>query len=112
MQRFEGKIVIVTGAGSGIGAATAKRFTEEGATVVLAGRREDKLKDVAAGLPAGKAFIQATDVTNEADVASLIDTTIQRFGRIDVVANNAGLFEGGTVAGATTEHWRKVLATN
>jgi meso-butanediol dehydrogenase/(S,S)-butanediol dehydrogenase/diacetyl reductase len=112
LVRFEGKVVIVTGAGSGIGAATATRFAEEGATVVLAGRTETNLKDVAAPLPVGRTLVHVADVTDESRVASLIDTVIRRFGRLDVVANNAGLFEGGTVADATTEHWRKVLATN
>jgi len=112
MRRFEGKVVIVTGAGSGIGRATAARFAEEGASVVLAGRTEAKLKDVAARLPAGRALVHVADVTDEAAVAALIDATLEKFGKIDVVANNAGLFESGTVADATTQHWRKVLGTN
>ncbi len=112
MRRFEGKVVIVTGAGSGIGAATAARFAAEGATVVLAGRTEAKLKAIAATLPVKSVLVHAADVTSEEDVAALVDTTARTFGRIDVVVNNAGLFEGGTVAGATTAHWRKVLATN
>ena len=112
MRRFEGKVVIVTGAGSGIGRATAARFAEEGASVVLAGRTEAKLKDVAAWLSAGRALVHVADVTDEAAVAALIDATLEKFGKIDVVANNAGLFESGTVADATTQHWRKVLGTN
>ena len=112
MRRFDGKVAIVTGAGSGIGAATAERLAEEGATVVLAGRREANLREVAARLPSGRALVQVTDVTDERAVAALIDATIANFARIDVLANNAGLFEGATVANATTEHWRRVLATN
>jgi meso-butanediol dehydrogenase / (S,S)-butanediol dehydrogenase / diacetyl reductase len=112
MRRFEGKTVIVTGAGSGIGAATAARFAEEGANVVLAGRREAALRDVESRLPTGKAMVQACDVTSEKDVAALIEAALSRFGRINVLANNAGLFEGGTAIEATTEHWRKVMATN
>jgi meso-butanediol dehydrogenase/(S,S)-butanediol dehydrogenase/diacetyl reductase len=112
MRRFEGKVVVVTGAGSGIGAATAARFSDEGASVVLAGRREANLRDIAARMPAGRVLVHVTDVTNECDVTTLIDETIRTFNRLDVVVNNAGLFEGATVAGATTEHWRKVLATN
>jgi meso-butanediol dehydrogenase/(S,S)-butanediol dehydrogenase/diacetyl reductase len=112
MRRFEGKVVIVTGAGSGIGAAAAARFADEGAAVVLAGRRKTHLQEVAARLPADRALVHVADVTDERDVASLVDATLHRFGRIDVLANNAGIFEGATVADATTEHWRKVMATN
>jgi meso-butanediol dehydrogenase / (S,S)-butanediol dehydrogenase / diacetyl reductase len=112
MRRFEEKVVIVTGAGSGIGAATAARFADEGAKVVLAGRRKANLEEVAARLPKDHALVQVTDVADEASVRSLIDATLKAFRRIDVLANSAGLFEGATVANATTEHWRRVMATN
>ena len=68
---------IVTGAGSGIGAATATRFSEEGANVVLAGRTEAKLKDVGARLPADRTLVQVCDVTKESDVAALIDAAVK-----------------------------------
>jgi meso-butanediol dehydrogenase/(S,S)-butanediol dehydrogenase/diacetyl reductase len=112
MRRFDGKVAIVTGAGSGIGAAVAARLADEGASVVLCGRREATLHEIAARLPAGRALVHAADVTIEAQVTALIDAAVARFGRLDVVANNAGLFEGGTVMEATTDHWRRVMATN
>lgn len=111
MRRFEDKVVIITGAGSGIGQATAKRFSEEGATVVLAGRTRDKLEETAADLPA-KSLICPTDVAIEADVDTLIDTTLENFGKIDVLVNNAGTATMGSLLEQTLEDWEKVMTVN
>jgi NAD(P)-dependent dehydrogenase (short-subunit alcohol dehydrogenase family) len=89
MGVLDGKVAIVTGATSGIGARTAELFAEEGATVVLAGRRADVGRDLAARIGQAASFVQ-TDVAEAEQVRALIEGTASRFGRLDVLFNNAG----------------------
>jgi NAD(P)-dependent dehydrogenase (short-subunit alcohol dehydrogenase family) len=89
MGALDGKIVVITGGTSGIGARTAELFIEEGATVVIAGRRSEVGIALASRLGRAASFIRA-DVGSEADVKSLIEGTVQRFGRLDCLFNNAG----------------------
>ncbi len=92
-ERFENKIVIVTGACGGIGSVTAKRFLEEGAKVVLADLNADALASAAEGLYAfrGRYLTVVTDISSEASVAALIEQTLNTFGYLDVMFNNAGI---------------------
>lgn len=110
MNRFKDKVVIVTGAGSGIGAGTARRFAEEGAYVVLAGRTRDKLEKLAADLPQERGMVRVTDVSRLEDVEGLVRDAVQRFGRLDVLVNNAGVAPEGKVTEASAEDWREVMA--
>ncbi|OYT86969.1 MAG: short chain dehydrogenase, partial [Burkholderiales bacterium PBB3] len=89
---FGGKIAVVTGAGSGMGEATAQLLAARGATVVLAGRSEERLRAAADRIKAdgGKAVIRATDVTVRTDLEGLMDWIGQEFGRLDLAVNNAG----------------------
>jgi meso-butanediol dehydrogenase/(S,S)-butanediol dehydrogenase/diacetyl reductase len=112
MNRFEGKVVIVTGAGSGIGAATARRFLSEGAFVTLNGRREHKLRETIAGFASDRALVHAGDVSDENYVRRLVEATVSRFGRLDVFVNNAATAIFGPFEKTTTEDWRKVMATD
>ncbi|PHM73775.1 SDR family NAD(P)-dependent oxidoreductase [Xenorhabdus kozodoii] len=112
MIRFEDKVVIITGAGSGIGEATAKRFSQEGAIVVLAGRDTEKLNRVFSELPSSKALVIQTDVANRGSAQNMVDETLRHFGRIDILVNNAGLYVVGDLLSVSQEEGDTVLATN
>ncbi len=92
---FDGKVALVTGAGSGIGLATAKAFVEAGASVVLADSHEEAVRAAAEQLIAGgrKALAIRCDVTDDAQVASMIERTMSNFGRLDAAFNNAGVMQ-------------------
>jgi NAD(P)-dependent dehydrogenase (short-subunit alcohol dehydrogenase family) len=92
MDRFDGKVVLVTGGTTGMGLAAARRMAAEGAAVVLAGRRKDVGEEAAQDIRAGggTALFVATDVTVEAEVAALVDATVREFGRLDAAFNSAG----------------------
>jgi NAD(P)-dependent dehydrogenase (short-subunit alcohol dehydrogenase family) len=108
-MRFEGKTALVTGAGHGIGEATARRFAEEGANVVLVDLH-DRGQEVADALPSA-VFVQG-DVSDEADVQSAVDVAIERYGSLDVVVNNAAITLPKGYMETTPEEWDRVLAIN
>jgi meso-butanediol dehydrogenase/(S,S)-butanediol dehydrogenase/diacetyl reductase len=112
MLRFEGKVVLVTGAGSGIGEGTARRFSAEGATVVLVGRHKGSINAVAKSLPSERTFAKVADVSKYRQIEAAIDSTVKKLGRLDVLVNNAGIFKGSTVTKTRPEEWQDVLDTN
>ncbi|KQQ50102.1 MULTISPECIES: SDR family oxidoreductase [Rhizobium/Agrobacterium group] len=112
MQRFADKVVVVTGAGSGIGKATAERFLSEGAMVTLVGRTRAKLEDVAKPYPEDRVLLIEADISNDGDVRDMISRTVEKFGRLDVLVNNAGVVAQGDVSTLTTDAWRTVMATD
>ena len=111
--RFRGKVVLVTGGGSGIGAATAHRFGAEGATVVLVGRTRDKLDRVVADAPSGSMLTGGVaDVSDEQAITELIDGVVSEHGRLDTLVNNAAVFPTGTVEQVGTAAWRQAMSIN
>ena len=107
------KVAIVTGAGSGVGRATAIAFSKAGYSVVLAGRRKEALEETAAMI-SGPSLAVATDVTDRASVAALFEAAVARFGRVDVIFNNAGVSAPRQVQwqDLEPEQWMAVLNTN
>lgn len=112
-KRLENKIAIVTGGSAGIGAATATRMAEEGATVVVFGRREEPLKALVAKIveQGGKAAYKVADVSDEQTFVSAIDAVAKEYGRLDIMVNNAAAFTWGGITEMTTEDWHANFTT-
>jgi NAD(P)-dependent dehydrogenase (short-subunit alcohol dehydrogenase family) len=112
MLPLEGKVAVITGGTSGIGAGTAEVFAAEGAKVVIAGRRKERGKRLAQKLGAAASFIR-TDVSVEADVKAMIEHAVGRFGRLDCLVNNAGRSSPfATIADANLEEFDAVIAVH
>lgn len=113
-QTVADKVVIVTGASSGIGAATAREFARRGARVVLAARRADKLEEQAAQITeaGGRVLTVPTDVTDTAQVIQLVERTRATFGPVDILVNNAGANWGKPLAETTTDEITHLLQVN
>jgi meso-butanediol dehydrogenase/(S,S)-butanediol dehydrogenase/diacetyl reductase len=111
--RLDGKLAIITGAGSGIGAATARRFAAEGARVVLCGRRSGPLEALVQELTRAGLAAEAVpaDVADEAQVEALVREGAARHGRLDVLVNNAYQLKAGAVEGLSTADWRQNFLT-
>ena len=109
-----GKIVVITGASSGLGEATARLLSAEGVTVVLGARRADRLQTLVGELTArgGQALALTTDVTDRAQVKRLVDTAVEKFGRVDVILNNAGLMPQSLLAKLHVEEWDRMIDVN
>ena len=111
-MRFVNKVVVVTGAGSGIGAATARRFSEEGAAVVLVGRHRTNIEQVARGLSPERTLAKVADVSKPRQIEAAIAFAVKRFGGLNVLVNNAGIFKGSTVPKTKPDEWQEVMDTN
>ncbi len=106
----ESRVAVVTGAGSGIGRAAATALLADGYRVVLAGRREELLRAVAAG--SERALPVRTDVTDPDSVRALFQATTDTFGRVDLLVNNAGAGLAGTVGDLSVQDWNAIVAVN
>jgi NADP-dependent 3-hydroxy acid dehydrogenase YdfG len=113
-NNIQGKIVVITGASSGLGEATARVLSAQGASVALGARRADRLKSLADELASkgGKALAVTTDVTDHNQVKKLVDAAVQKFGRIDVIINNAGLMPQSPLERLKIDEWDRMIDVN
>ncbi len=114
MTKLEGRVAIITGAGTGIGASIARALAAAGTAVVLCGRRMQPLESVAEdiALAGGTAVFLPADVAQEEDVARVVATAVQRFGTVDILVNNAGISGGGYIHQHSVAAWDQIMAVN
>lgn len=114
MAGIEGKVVVITGASSGIGAATARHLAQRGACVVLAARRPDRLAALCGQIVAqgGKACYRVTDVTRRADLAQLVGLAIEQYGKLDVLISNAGIAPISLLDELRVDDWDNMIDVN
>lgn len=112
--RLRDTVALVTGASSGIGAATARALAAEGAAVAAVARRRDRLEALAAAIVAegGTALAIEADITDQRQAAAAVERVVSELGRLDTVVNNAGLMLVGAVADAPAQEWERMLAVN
>jgi NADP-dependent 3-hydroxy acid dehydrogenase YdfG len=113
-DNIDGKVVVITGASSGLGEATARHLAAKGARVVLGARREERLQALAGELIAngGKAIAVATDVARYDQVKRLVDAAVQAYSRIDVIINNAGIMPQSKIERLRVEEWDQMIDIN
>ncbi|MGE5430604.1 MAG: SDR family oxidoreductase [Syntrophomonadaceae bacterium] len=113
-DNIKGKVVVITGASSGLGEAAARLLSSEGASVVLGARRLDRIDSLAKELTSkdAKALAIATDVTQYDQVKRLVDTAVEKFGRIDVMINNAGLMPHSPLERLKIDEWNRMIDVN
>ena len=113
-DNIEGKVVVITGASSGLGEAAARLLAEKGARLVLGARRKERIDALVGEIAAsgGSAAAVATDVTVRADVEALVATAVERFGRVDVMINNAGVMLVSPVERLKVEDWDRMIDVN
>ncbi len=114
MAVLDGTVVLVTGASSGIGAATSASLAAQGATVALAARRKDMLDGVAAGIrdKGGTALVLESDITDEQQATGAVERTVAELGRLDILVNNAGVMLLGPVVDAPLSEWQRMVELN
>jgi NADP-dependent 3-hydroxy acid dehydrogenase YdfG len=113
-NNIEGKVVVITGASSGLGEATARHLSAEGAKVVLGARRADRIQKIAGELASngGQAIAFTTDVTQADQVKRLVDGGVKAFGRVDVMLNNAGLMPHSPLERLKIDDWNRTIDVN
>ncbi len=114
MMAVKGKVVVITGAASGIGEATAKLLAANGAMVMLGARREDRLYKIAneINVNGGRADFRTVDVTKPEEVEALVKAAQNSFGKVDVIFNNAGIMPNSPMSAVRTDEWNKMIDVN
>lgn len=114
MGRLDGKVSIITGSTSGMGRSSAELFAKEGAKVVVVGRNEERAKQVVETIKSegGEAIYVLADMTNPDDLKNIVDKTVEKYGRIDVLFNNAGTFSLNNLMDLSLKEWNKILTIN
>jgi meso-butanediol dehydrogenase/(S,S)-butanediol dehydrogenase/diacetyl reductase len=112
MTRFSGKTVLITGASSGMGRAAARRFADEGANVVVLGRDRGRLEEACARLPQDRLLIHVGDTSEKGAAAGAVKAAVERFGRLDVLVNNAGIASSGDIVQTSEEDFARVMDVN
>jgi NAD(P)-dependent dehydrogenase (short-subunit alcohol dehydrogenase family) len=112
LQELDGKVAVITGGGSGIGAALARAFAAEGMRVLVVDVNEERADAVAAELPPGSAAARAVDVSDAASVEALADFAFDTFGAVHLLCNNAGISPAGRVWDFTDDEWQSLLGVN
>src|SRR5690349_2117679 len=109
-----GKVVVITGASSGMGEAAARHLAAQGASVVLGARRVERLQALVGEITAagGKALAVETDVTNRDQLRRLVDTAVETYGRIDVLVNNAGIMPLSPLERLKVDEWDRMIDVN
>lgn len=112
MSNIQDKVVLIMGASSGIGEATTKKLAQEGTKLVIAARREDRLKALVESLPNTDISYMVADVTNKDEVESVVDFAVEKHGRVDVLFNNAGIMPQSLLSDLKVDEWRQMLDIN
>lgn len=112
MNRFKNKTVLVTGAASGIGLAAARRFLDEGAQLAMLDIDEAHLKEAAAGLPEDRVLVQVGDTADKQTAGAVVKAVVDRFGKLDILINNAGVATEGDIMQTSEEDFAHVMAVN
>ena len=112
MSTIQDKVVIIMGASSGIGEATTMRLAQEGAKLVIAARREDRLKALVESLPNADISYAVADVTKEDEVQAVVKLAVEKYGHVDVLFNNAGIMPQSPLSDLRVDEWRQMLDIN
>jgi len=106
------KVVVIMGASSGMGAAISRKLAADGAKLVIAARRLDRLEKIQAEFPEGQVLIKQADVTKYEEVQAVVDLAVSEFGRIDVIDNNAGIMPQSPLIDGKRDEWQRTIDTN